>query len=127
MLILLVVLGVFLFWQLPLKEALYIFVPIAVVFLGVNLAINRQISKAMKLPVLTGSEGMVGKTAEVILVPKVFSKTGYMVRYESELWGARCDAALRIGERVKVSALDVIMLIVEPIEKRECDLSVVNS
>jgi membrane-bound serine protease (ClpP class) len=57
-----------------------------------------------------GAETLVGKEA---LVAEACQPIG-QVRVDGELWQARCDAGATVGERVRVTALDGLTLLVEP-------------
>ncbi len=61
----------------------------------------------------TGPEAMVGKTAEVV----VRCRPSGQVRVHGELWEARCEAGADVGEAVRVSAVEDLMLVVEPVEE----------
>src|SRR3972149_4016701 len=101
----LAVAGFLLFKLLTFHTALYIFIPLASISLATSLLIQRQVSKAMKLPIKTGVEDMMGKTAEVVSKPKDMNRAQYMVRYRGELWGANSEHILSIGEQVRVVGL----------------------
>jgi membrane-bound serine protease (ClpP class) len=60
-------------------------------------------SRRRRSPV--GAEALVGQTAVVA--------TSTQVRVAGELWEARSDAPLRVGEQVVVRAVDVLTLVVE--------------
>ena len=51
-----------LFWVLPLRTALQIYIPVFIF----GFIVNVKMMKSMRLRVKTGSEGMIGKEAEVI-------------------------------------------------------------
>jgi membrane protein implicated in regulation of membrane protease activity len=59
----------------------------------------------------TGPETMVGETAEVV-VP---CRPSGQVRVHGELWEARCAAGADIGEDVRITALEGLTLVVEPV------------
>ena len=61
----------------------------------------------------TGPETMVGKTAEVV----VRCRPSGQVRVHGELWEARCEAGADVGEAVRVSAVEDLMLVVEPLRE----------
>ncbi|HEY7995882.1 MAG TPA: nodulation protein NfeD [Steroidobacteraceae bacterium] len=67
-------------------------------------------TRAMRRPVTTGAQGMVGESAEVIAD---FSGRG-RVRYGGELWNARSAAALRAGEQARIVKVEGLTLWVEP-------------
>jgi membrane protein implicated in regulation of membrane protease activity len=61
--------------------------------------------------VQTGAEGMRGQRGEVI---EDFAGGRGRVRVYGEIWAARAVADLRVGERVRVRAVDGLTLRVEP-------------
>ena len=71
----------------------------------------------------TGAETIVGKTAEVV----VRCRPSGQVRVHGELWEARCEAGAEVGEAVRVSARDDLMLVVEPLpESRQPEQAKLN-
>jgi membrane-bound serine protease (ClpP class) len=67
-------------------------------------------SRSMRRPVATGTQGMIGESAEVIAD---FTGTG-RVRYGGELWNARSDAALHAGDLARIVRVEGLTLWVEP-------------
>jgi membrane-bound serine protease (ClpP class) len=67
-------------------------------------------TRAMRRPVTTGAQAMVGESAEVVAD---FSGRG-RVRYGGELWNARSAAALRAGEQARIVKVEGLTLWVEP-------------
>ena len=67
-------------------------------------------TRAMRHPVATGTQGMIGDSAEVVAD---FTGRG-RVRYGGELWNARSDAALRAGDQARIVRVDGLTLWVEP-------------
>ena len=65
---------------------------------------------AMRRPVVTGAQAMIGASAEVVAD---FTGKG-RVRYGGELWNARSDAALRAGELARIVRVEGLTLWVEP-------------
>ena len=70
--------------------------------IGESLAFVKR-SRRRRSPV--GAEALVGQTALVA--------TRTQVRVAGELWEARSDAPLRVGDRVVVRAVDGLTLVVE--------------
>jgi membrane protein implicated in regulation of membrane protease activity len=60
--------------------------------------------------VQTGSEAMVGQDAEVVEAGDPYGR----VRIRGELWSAKGAEPLRVGERVRVTAVDGLTLEVAP-------------
>ena len=67
-------------------------------------------SRSMRRPVATGTQGMIGESAEVVAD---FTGKG-KVRYGGELWNARSDAALRAGDLARIVRVEGLTLWVEP-------------
>jgi membrane-bound serine protease (ClpP class) len=67
-------------------------------------------TRAMRRPVATGTQGMIGESAEVLAD---FTGKG-RVRYGGELWNARSDRALRAGELARIVKVEGLTLWVEP-------------
>jgi membrane-bound serine protease (ClpP class) len=67
-------------------------------------------SRSMRRPVATGTQGMIGESAEVVAD---FSGKG-RVRYGGELWNARSDAALHAGDLARIVRVEGLTLWVEP-------------
>ena len=67
-------------------------------------------TRAMRHPVATGAEAMIGASAEVVAD---FDGKG-KVRYGGELWNARSERALRAGELARIVKVEGLTLWVEP-------------
>jgi len=67
-------------------------------------------TRSMRRPVATGTQGMIGETAEVVAD---FTGRG-RVRYGGEFWNARSDAALRAGDLARIVRVEGLTLWVEP-------------
>ena len=87
----------------------------AVVALGaISATILSLAIRAQRRPVTTGVEGLIGKTAKVIVALAPAGR----VRLLGENWGARLasgEGAVRLGEAVRITGIDGITLIVEPV------------
>ena len=68
-------------------------------------------ARALRRPVVTGVQGMVGDRAEVI---QPFSGVG-RVRYRGELWKAHSDVELQPGQMARIIKVDGLTLWVEPL------------
>jgi membrane-bound serine protease (ClpP class) len=66
--------------------------------------------KSMREPVITGTQGMIGATAEAI---ENFSTTG-TVKFGGEIWKARAGAPVSAGQSVRIVKVDGLLLWVEP-------------
>jgi membrane-bound serine protease (ClpP class) len=67
-------------------------------------------TRSMRRPVATGTQSMIGETAEVVAD---FTGRG-RVRYGGELWNARSDTALRAGDPARIVKVEGLTLWVEP-------------
>ncbi|TLY79934.1 MAG: nodulation protein NfeD [Gammaproteobacteria bacterium] len=67
-------------------------------------------TRSMRRPVATGTQSMIGETAEVVAD---FTGRG-RVRYGGELWNARSDTALRSGDLARIVRVEGLTLWVEP-------------
>jgi membrane-bound serine protease (ClpP class) len=67
-------------------------------------------ARSMRRPVATGTQSMIGASAEVVAD---FSGKG-RVRYGGELWNARSERALRAGELARIVKVEGLTLWVEP-------------
>lgn len=81
---------------------------------GISVTILSFAIRAQRSPVTTGVEGMIGKMATVIVA---LAPTG-RVRLFGENWAARLaggDGSVRLGETVRITGIEGITLIVEPV------------
>jgi membrane-bound serine protease (ClpP class) len=67
-------------------------------------------TRAMRHPVATGTQGMIGASTEVVAD---FTGKG-KVRYGGELWNARSDRPLRAGDTARIVKVEGLTLWVEP-------------
>lgn len=107
-LLLLPLLALPVFWLMPFAAAL----PVYGVVLASSAAIYWYAIQAMRRPVETGTEGMVGEIGEVI----ESRGANLFVRARSENWHAKSAAELREGDRVKVVAVEDLTLRVKKLE-----------
>ncbi len=97
-----------LFWLMPLSLAAPLYAVIALV----SGLLYWRIAKSMVKPIATGAESLVGTSAEVISRLSPNNTTKYMVKVGGELWTARSDNRLQPGEKVNVTSVDGIRLVV---------------
>jgi membrane protein implicated in regulation of membrane protease activity len=92
-------------WMWPLTVSGPVYVVIAVV----SAAIYWYAVLAMRRPVGTGAEAMIGATG------KVLESRGksLVVQIGGEIWNARSAAALREGDRVEVIAVERLVITVK--------------
>ena len=107
LILLMPVLALPIFWLMPLNLAIPIYTTIALM----SGLVYRLIAKSMRKRPETGSESLVGATAEVIskLNP---GDLKYLVRSQGELWSASSPDILSAGEMVSIAAVDGIRLVV---------------
>lgn len=100
-------LGLALFWWLPLPLALALYAPLAALSVGAGIATVQ----AMQRPAVSGCEAMRGRVGRVEAVegPRL------TVRMDSELWNAVAEEPLSPGERVVVERVDGLTLTVRPV------------
>jgi inner membrane protein len=96
------------FWIVPFAVAL----PVYGAVLALSAAIYWYAILAMRRPVQTGAEGMVGEIGEVI----ESRGANLFVRARSEIWRAESAARLREGDRVRVVAVEQLTLRVQKLE-----------
>ena len=100
------------FWLLPLSAAF----PIYGAVTGISAVIYWYALLAMKRPVVTGMEGMIGETGTVVEA----SGTDLIVQIHNELWRATSDGApLRNGDQVEVVGAERQMLKVRRFDPSE--------
>jgi membrane-bound serine protease (ClpP class) len=66
--------------------------------------------KSLREPVITGAQGMIGATAEVVTG---FADKG-TVQFGGEIWKARTQSPLNAGQSVRIVKVDGLVLWVEP-------------
>lgn len=98
------ILGLALFYFFPLQFAAPFYGLVVVLSLGMYFLVI----KAMRQPVVSGPEGMIGATAEAL---QDFDSEG-KVRYGGEIWDARSAEPVRKGEEVVITAVRGLQLIV---------------
>jgi membrane-bound serine protease (ClpP class) len=69
------------------------------------------ILRARRAPVVTGGQGMIGQTVEVL---EPFQDEGW-ARVHGERWRVRCAVPLAAGARARVTHMDGLLLTVEPL------------
>lgn len=104
-------LGVFLLF--PFEVAL----PLYVVILATSAFLYFVIWRALRLPIQTGAEGMIGKEAQVV---RDLNPEG-VIQLRNELWSAKSSESIRRGEKVTIVAVKGLVATVRPVvitEKR---------
>jgi membrane-bound serine protease (ClpP class) len=96
------------FWMWPLAVSVPIYAVVAIV----SAAVYWYAVLAMRRPVETGAEGMIGATGEVV----ESRGTSLVVQIGSEMWNGRSAATLHEGERVEVIAVERLVLVVKSLD-----------
>ena len=71
--------------------------------------------KARRRPVVSGGEDMIGKRGAAI---EDFERQG-RIQVQGEIWKARASRPVRKGEAVRVTGMEGLTLVIEPIETKE--------
>ncbi len=110
-----IVLGaLFLFEEQPLptpafRVSLGVILPVAIVLGLVVIVVGRKVVEAQRRPSMTGSESLIGRFATTRTAIEGEGK----VFVHGEYWDARAAAPIKEGERVKIIAVDGLVLSVE--------------
>ena len=114
--LLLPLLGLPLFWLLPLGHAL----PINIAAWLATPFLYHLIRRAMRKPIKDGFHSLIGTEAEVVSKSETVHSTRYLVRAkgEGELWSAYSPDALQPGETVNIVAVKGIGVVVERVERK---------
>ena len=99
-------LGLLLFRILPMRSAL----PLYFVVLFFSAVFYFLMFRAMSAKVVSGREGMVGKTCRAVTS---FDKEG-KVAYGSEIWSAQSDLPIQAGETARIIGVRALVILVEP-------------
>ncbi len=108
------VLGLPLFWLLPLGYAL----PVNIALWLISAFLYWLIRKAIRKPIQDGFQSLIGTEAEVVSKQALAHSAKYLVRAkgEGELWSAYSADVLEIGEWVNIVAVKGIGVVVERAE-----------
>ncbi len=71
---------------------------------------------AFRKPVVSGMEQLVGSTAEVM---EPIDQDGGRVYVHGETWSARSEQSLEPGDKAKVTGMDGLVLIIEPLKEKQ--------
>jgi membrane-bound serine protease (ClpP class) len=102
LILLMPLIGLGLFWLLPFAFAL----PLYLVVLLLSGYIYFVMVRAMRRPVETGAQALVGKSADVVEA----DVHGLEVRVEGATWQAISEGPLRKGDKVRVVGVDGLTL-----------------
>ncbi|MEX0806894.1 MAG: NfeD family protein [Candidatus Binatia bacterium] len=98
------VVGLVLFWLLPLEQAM-LFYSLILAASGILLWL---LWKDFRKPVTAGVEGMIGQKAEVIQNSNATVK----VFFKGEIWDAVSQEDLSVGQRVEITRMEGMRLVV---------------
>jgi len=107
-LLLLPLIGIVVFWLLPLPLAITVYL----VILVASGLMYRTIVRAMKKRSKYGAEGLIGSEARVVSKLGPHEQAQYMVRVRGELWSANSRDNLNPDETVKVLSVNGLTLVV---------------
>jgi len=108
-LLLMPLLGLPIFWLTPLSFA----IPIYAILVLVSALLYWSIWRAMRKPLETEADALIGTTAQVVSESSPGDPAQYVIRARGELWTARSTDVLEPEEKVRITALDGISLVVE--------------
>ncbi len=118
-------LGLPLFWLLPIGYAL----PSYAVIVLVSAFLYRLITRAMRQPLQDGFQSLIGTEAEVASKLETGRSAKYLVRIkgEGELWSAYSTDILQPGEAVNIVAVKGIGVVVEQADNSHDELGNVKT
>jgi membrane protein implicated in regulation of membrane protease activity len=102
------VLAIPVFWLLPLGQAVVVYI----VCLALSGSMFWLMRGNRKRSVMTGKESLIGRDAEIIARSPDGGRPRYTLAIEGELWTARSGDALKLGEKVIITASQGNTLIV---------------
>ena len=109
LILLMPILGLPLFWLLPIGYAL----PSYVVIVLISAFLYWLITRAMRKPIQDGFQSLIGTETEVVSRLASDHSVRYLVRSQGELWSAYSTDTLHPGERVNIVAVKGIGVVVE--------------
>ena len=107
-LLLLPLIGIVVFWLLPLPAAILTYL----VILLLSGSMYWVIIRAMKKRSEYGIEGMIGTEARVVSKLQPQDEAQYMVKVRGELWSANSLDDLKPGEKIKILSVNKLTLMV---------------
>ena len=114
LILLMPVLGLPIFWLMPLNLA----VPIYVVIVLMSAFFYWLITRAMRKPIQDGFQSLIGTEAEVVSKQASGKPARYIIRSQGELWSAYSTDNLQLGEQVNIVAVRGIGVVIERAENR---------
>ncbi len=113
LILLMPLLGLPLFWLMPLGYAL----PTNVAIWLTSGFLYWLITRAMKRPLQDGFQSLIGTEAKVVSRLASDHSAQYLVRAQGELWSAYSTDTLQPGEQVNIVAVRGIGIVVEPVDR----------
>jgi membrane protein implicated in regulation of membrane protease activity len=108
LILMLPLIGIVVFWLMPLGSAIAAYLGIVLVSGLMYWAILRAIRKKP----ITGASGLVGARARIVSKLGTSDEAQYMVEADGELWSANSPDTLEPGEIVSIVRVDGIRLLV---------------
>jgi len=99
--------GLVVFWVWPISIAL----PVYLVIFLISIMVYLALLKAMQRPVVTGKEGLIGKSVEIM---DISGDSGH-VRVHGEIWEALFEGTYRITDKVRIKEVRGKTLVLERI------------
>ena len=112
LILLMPVLGLPIFWLMPLSSA----VPSYIVIVLISALLYWLIARAMRKPLHDGFQSLIGTEAEVVSGSAPDHSAQYLIRSQGELWSAYSTDTLQPGETVNIVAVKGIGVVVERAE-----------
>jgi membrane protein implicated in regulation of membrane protease activity len=113
-LLILPLIGIVVFWVLPLPQAIFAYVIILLVSGLLYWVIARVMRKRSKY----GLEGLIRAEARVVSKLSPHDEAQYMVRVRGELWSANSNDDLKPDETVEILSINGLTLLVGKISKQ---------
>jgi membrane protein implicated in regulation of membrane protease activity len=96
------------FWLLPLGQAIVVYL----IALALSGGMYWIMARNHKRPVVTGKESLIGREVEIDAISRNGSRPTYTLKTEGELWTARSPDALKVGDKVIITASEGSALII---------------
>ena len=113
LILLMPILGVPVFWLLPLNYAIPIYLSIVLI----SGFLYWLITKAMRRPLQDDFQSLIGTKAEVVSKTAPEHSARYLIRSKGELWSAYSTDALNVGELATIVSIKGIGVVVKREQK----------
>ena len=94
------VIGLPLFWLLPLSDAIIIYISGLILF-GLMMRVMRR---TMMAPAKTGYESLIGRHTTIVSMISD-KRTPYQIQVEGEIWFAGSQEPLKVGDSVTITSV----------------------